>query len=82
MNYNEIALNLINEWQAGNYLNQTQKKANLQCRIAEALENGVALSCKSESAGWVCECGTTHQTGSHCAICGNYYCDSQNKPND
>ena len=85
MNYEEIALNLINEWELGEYRHHSQKKANLQCRIAEALES-VALSRKRETAGSIdqdgptaCSCGSNDVKYDHrdeitvCQSCGTYW---------
>ena len=38
MDYDEITLNLINDWEKGEYVHKCQKKADLQCRIVDALK--------------------------------------------
>lgn len=44
MNYDEIALNLINGWEGGDYRNECQRKAQLQCLIIDALKNAAFSS--------------------------------------
>lgn len=53
MNYDEIALNLINDWETSSFKTECQMKADLQCRIIDALK-AAAFSDSSPSAGWVC----------------------------